>query len=138
MGDNRKDEIAETSSRDRLGGWHRRVAGVSLRDRVKSSAIHVELRLDPLLLCLEGSQLRWFGHLVRMSTERLPKEVFEAGPMGRRPRGRPRTRWRLCTDLYSPIRAGQCGPGKGSLGLPARAAAPGTRTRISGFEVEMR
>ncbi|XP_077422693.1 uncharacterized protein LOC144052475 [Vanacampus margaritifer] len=34
------------------------------------------------------------GHLVRMPPGRLPGEVFRACPTGRRPRGRPRTRWR--------------------------------------------
>ncbi|KAK0156273.1 Craniofacial development protein 2 [Merluccius polli] len=72
----------------------RRVAGFSLRDRVRTSVIREELGLEPLLLCLERSQLRWFGHLVRMPTGRLPWEVFQARPVGRRPRGRPRTRWR--------------------------------------------
>ena len=47
-------------------GFLRRMAGVSLRDRVRSSAIGEELGLEPLLLCLERSQLRWFVHLVRM------------------------------------------------------------------------
>ena len=63
----------------------RRVAGVSLTDRVRSSAIREELGLEPLLLCLERSQLRWFGHLVRMPTGCLPWEVFQARPVGRRP-----------------------------------------------------
>ncbi|KAL3049346.1 hypothetical protein OYC64_008749 [Pagothenia borchgrevinki] len=40
------------------------------------------------------SQLRWFGHLVRMPPGPLPREVFQARPAGKRPRGRPRTRWR--------------------------------------------
>ncbi|KAL7832830.1 hypothetical protein SRHO_G00298480 [Serrasalmus rhombeus] len=40
------------------------------------------------------SQLRWFGHLVRMPPGRLPREVSQASLPGRRPRGRPRTRWR--------------------------------------------
>ena len=72
----------------------RRVAGVSLRDRVRSSVIRERLGVEPLLLCVERSQLRWFGHLVRMPPGRLPREVFQACPAGRRPRGRPRTRWR--------------------------------------------
>ena len=38
--------------------------------------------------------MRWLGHLVRMPPGRLPGEVFRARPTGRRPRGRPRTRWR--------------------------------------------
>ncbi|CAI5678752.1 unnamed protein product [Oreochromis niloticus] len=35
-----------------------------------------------------------FGHLTRMPPGRLLGEVFRACPTGRRPRGRPRTRWR--------------------------------------------
>ena len=31
---------------------------------------------------------------MRMPPGRLPREVFLARPTGRRPRGRPRTRWR--------------------------------------------
>ena len=72
----------------------RRVAGLSLRDRVRSSVIREELGVDPLLLRVEKSQMRWLGHLVRMPPGRLPGEVFRARPTGRRPRGRPRTRWR--------------------------------------------
>ncbi|TWW73527.1 hypothetical protein D4764_15G0009210 [Takifugu flavidus] len=72
----------------------RRVAGLSLRDRVRSSAILEELRVEPLLLRVERSQMRWLGHLVRMPPGRLPGEVFRACPSGRRPPGRPRTHWR--------------------------------------------
>ena len=75
-------------------GFLRRVARVFLRDRVRSSAICEGLGVEPLLLCVEKSQLRWFGHLMRMPPGRLPREVFLARPTGRRPRGRPRTRWR--------------------------------------------
>ncbi|XP_061894160.1 solute carrier family 25 member 55a isoform X1 [Entelurus aequoreus] len=71
----------------------RRVVGLSLRDRVRSSAIRGELKVKTLLLHMERSQMRWFGHLVRRPPERLPREVFRARPTGRRPRGRPRTRW---------------------------------------------
>ncbi|KAK0144601.1 putative uncharacterized transposon-derived protein F52C9.6 [Merluccius polli] len=72
----------------------RRVAGLSLRDRVRSSVIREELRVDPLLLRIERSQMRWLGHLVRMPPGCLPDEVLRARPTGRRPRGRLRTRWR--------------------------------------------
>uniref|UniRef100_A0A671X7J4 Reverse transcriptase domain-containing protein n=1 Tax=Sparus aurata TaxID=8175 RepID=A0A671X7J4_SPAAU len=71
----------------------RRVAGRSLRDRVKSSVTREELGVEPLLLHIERSQLRWLGHLFRMPPGRLPREVFLACPAGKRPRGRPRTRW---------------------------------------------
>ena len=75
-------------------GFLRRVAGVSLRDRVRISAIQEGLGVEPLILCVERSQLRWFGHLVRMPPGRIPREVFQTQPAGRRSRGRPRTRWR--------------------------------------------
>ncbi|KAK3541803.1 hypothetical protein QTP86_005516 [Hemibagrus guttatus] len=53
-----------------------------------------ELGVEPLLLHIERGQLRWLGHLFRMPPGRLPGEVFWACPTGKRPRGRPRTRWR--------------------------------------------
>ncbi|KAI3351691.1 hypothetical protein L3Q82_020526, partial [Scortum barcoo] len=46
-----------------------------------------ELGVEPLLLLhIERSQLRWLGHLFRMPPGRLPREVFQACPTGRRPR----------------------------------------------------
>ncbi|KAK3522749.1 hypothetical protein QTP86_032027, partial [Hemibagrus guttatus] len=70
------------------------VAGRSLRDRVRSSVTWEELGVEPLLLHIERGQLRWLGHLFRMPPGCLPGEVFRACPTGKRPRGRPRTRWR--------------------------------------------
>ncbi|TWW63632.1 hypothetical protein D4764_03G0006400 [Takifugu flavidus] len=59
------------------------------RDRVRSSAIWEELGVEPLILRVERSQMRWLGHLVRMPPGRLPGEVFRACPSGRRPPRRP-------------------------------------------------
>uniref|UniRef100_A0A3B5Q4K1 Reverse transcriptase domain-containing protein n=1 Tax=Xiphophorus maculatus TaxID=8083 RepID=A0A3B5Q4K1_XIPMA len=87
-------------------GFLRRVAGLSLRDRVRSSVIREGLRVEPLLLHIERSQLRWLGHLVRMPPGRLPGEVLRARPTGRRPRGRPRTRWRDYVSLLAWERLG--------------------------------
>ena len=84
----------------------RRVAGLSLRDKVRSSDIRRELGVEPLLLRVQRSQLRWFGHLIRMPPGRLPLEVFQARPTGRRPRGRPRTRWRDYISLLAWERLG--------------------------------
>ncbi len=61
----------------------RRVAGRSLRDRVRSSVTREELIVEPLLLDIERSQLRWLGHLFRMPPGCLPGEVFRARPTGR-------------------------------------------------------
>ncbi|KAK3507252.1 hypothetical protein QTP70_012159 [Hemibagrus guttatus] len=71
-----------------------RVVGRSLRDRVRSPVTQEELGVEPLLLHIKRGQLRWLRHLFRMPPGRLPGEAFRACPTGKRPRGRPRTRWR--------------------------------------------
>ena len=38
--------------------------------------------------------LRWYGHVTRMPHERIAKQIMNALPSGKRPRGRPRNRWR--------------------------------------------
>ena len=55
--------------------------------------IRKSLNIEPLLLRIERSQLRWFGHVSRMPQERLPKQALLAKANGRRSVGRPRTRW---------------------------------------------
>jgi len=75
-------------------GFLRRVSGLSLRDGVRSLVIREGLGVELLLLRIEMSQMRWLRQLVRMPPRRLLGEVFRACPTGRRPRGRPRTRWR--------------------------------------------
>lgn len=59
---------------------------------MRSMYIRKELRVEPLLLCVERNQKRWFSHLIRMPLRCLPEEEFWACPSGRRPQGRP-TRW---------------------------------------------
>ncbi len=41
-------------------GFLRRVAAVSLRDKVKSAVIPEGLEVEPLFLCVERNQLTWF------------------------------------------------------------------------------
>ena len=71
----------------------RRIEGVTLFNKVRSSEIRKSLNIEPLLLRIERSQLRWFGHVSRMPQERLLKQALHAKANGRRPVGRPRTRW---------------------------------------------
>ena len=71
----------------------RRIEGVALFNNVRSSEIRKSLNIEPLLLQIARSQLRWFGHVSRMRQERLPKQALLAKANGRRPVGRPRTIW---------------------------------------------
>ena len=79
-----------------MGFW-RRVSSSTSLDKVKSADIRESLNIESLLLRLERSHLRWFGHVTRftrMPQERTAKKLDCSTPIGRRPRGRPRTRWR--------------------------------------------
>ena len=73
----------------------RRVAGVHRIDKVSNSTNRQKLNIAQLLLKVKRSQLRWFGHVLRMPQNRLVYQVHSAQPTGSRPRGRPRTR---CAD----------------------------------------
>ena len=78
MGNDRKNAIEE----------------VTHFNKVSCSEIRKSLNIELLLLRIERSQLRWFGHVNRMPQERLPKQALLAKANGiRRPVGRPRTRW---------------------------------------------
>ena len=71
----------------------RKIEGVTLFNKVRSSEIRKSLSIEPLLLRIERSQLKWFGHVSRMPQERFPKQALLAKANGRRPVGRLRTRW---------------------------------------------
>jgi len=56
---------------------------------MRSCAICRTLNVEPLLR-IERSQLRWFGHVSRMSQKRLSMQVQLATLTDKRPRGRPK------------------------------------------------
>ena len=87
-------------------GFLRRISGLILLDKVKSADIRESLNIESLLLRLEKSQLRWYGHVTRMPLERTAKKLLCSTPIGRRPRGRPRTRWRDYVEDLSWSRLG--------------------------------
>lgn len=71
----------------------RLIKGVTRRDRIRNEDIRRELGLIAVTEVVERNQLRWYGHLMRMGEERLPRQALEWIPQGRRPVGRPRKRW---------------------------------------------
>ena len=105
-------------------------------ERVRSLVIREGLGVEPLLLRIERSQMRWLGHLVRMTPGGLPGEVFEVRPTGRRPRGRPRTCWIDCVSkltwerLGSPQKSWRKWPGTGTTGLLCSSCCPRDLTQI--------
>ena len=52
-------------------GFLLKVVGLSLRNKVRRLTTQRELRVEPLLLHIKSSHLRWFKDLVRMPPGRL-------------------------------------------------------------------
>ena len=42
---------------------------------------------------LEENRIRWFGHVMRMGEERLPKMILKIKLKGKKAVGRPRMKW---------------------------------------------
>jgi hypothetical protein len=53
--------------------------------------------------CIRSQTLRWLGHVYRMNSERLAKEICEWKPLGMQTAGRPKNRWEddVMRDLKS-------------------------------------
>ena len=73
----------------------RRIAGITYLDRISNFELLERLKVQQtILMKIQLQQLRWLGHVQRMSRSRLPKITFEGQIHGSRPRGRPPKRWK--------------------------------------------
>ena len=75
-------------------GMLRSIVGVRWDDFVRNVEIREMLSQPPVSLKLRRARMKWFGHLERMSDDRQVKRITQAEMQGRRPVGRPRTRWK--------------------------------------------
>ena len=73
----------------------RKMCGVTLRDRIRNEEIRNRCGVKKSLSVRgEESICRWYGHLERMSDERLTKKIHCAVVGGSRSKGRPRKKWK--------------------------------------------
>ena len=70
----------------------RLIFGVTKRDKIRNETIRVRdsLKVQSILTIIEKNQLRWFGHILRMSDTRDVKRMYQWKPTKKRPLGRPR------------------------------------------------
>ena len=61
----------------------RKIKGITMLEKHRNTAIHESFDIESLLLRIERSQLRWFGHVSRMPQKRLPKQTLNAEVSGR-------------------------------------------------------
>ena len=71
-----------------------RIKGVTVKDKMKSEDIRKELGVGSIKSKAREGRLRWFGHVHRREQESNLRQVMDMEIPGRRPRGRPRGRWR--------------------------------------------
>jgi len=86
-----KSAISSTSGRD---GNFTKSSRCDTSRQSKQVGIQKDMIVDPLLLRIERSQLRWFGHVTRIPQEGSARKILLDAPTGKRPKGRPTIKWR--------------------------------------------
>ena len=74
----------------------RRSARKSRRERIKNEHIKEIMGVkgkQDIMDIIEKERLQWYGHVKRMTEDRIPKLIMEWTPIERRKRGRPRKTW---------------------------------------------
>ena len=67
-------------------------------DKISNESLY---RKTGISLVIKMRKLRWLGHVLRMSPNRIPKVALRWTPSGKRKRGWPKTTWRrtVITEL---------------------------------------
>ena len=65
--------------------WYHFVKNIEIRKRLNIA--------NDIVSIIEKRQMKWFGHVGRMNNIRWAKRIITANFEGKRPRGKPRTRW---------------------------------------------
>ena len=72
----------------------RRILGVSaFHDRIRNEEVLKRARMPDVESMLRQRRWRWFGHVLRMGEERVPKKLVCGRVRGRMLVGRPAKRW---------------------------------------------
>ncbi len=100
----RRNMDAQKGGRSRLGTFEmmclRKIMGVTRLDKIRNTTIRKTQGMQFIILD-RISQKRYFGHIQRMPTTRLPQLALYTQVHGNCPGGRPPKRWTECllTDL---------------------------------------
>ena len=72
----------------------RHLLGITKLDKEKNQCIREKTGEQNIVKEIKQYQKKWLQHVQRLDTNRLPKQVLQYKPKGRRNVGRPRKRWR--------------------------------------------
>ncbi|MCP4473446.1 MAG: reverse transcriptase family protein [Gammaproteobacteria bacterium] len=75
----------------------RRILKIKWYYHVSNKEVLRRANINPIEVFIRASRLRWFGHVVRMSEERIPRYLLKWMPKhGKRSRGKLRKNWLTC------------------------------------------
>ncbi|EYC10880.1 hypothetical protein Y032_0053g2350 [Ancylostoma ceylanicum] len=67
--------------------------GLTRLDRVRNDDVRAMFGVAPIVAKMREARLRWYGHVLRSDDNSVAKSAMNITVEGRRPRGRPKTRW---------------------------------------------
>ena len=75
--------------------------GLTRKDKVRNDSIRAEMGVRPINAKVQGSRLRWFGHVHRRSDDYCGKLAERINVAGKRGGGRRKTTWnsKIADDL---------------------------------------
>ena len=56
------------------------IRGVTRLDRLRNTRVQEDLQVEPLLDSIEKGKLRWYGHVMRMEEQKIPKRYLSGHP----------------------------------------------------------
>ena len=75
----------------------RRILRIKWFHHTRNVDVLERARIDPIETYVGANRLRWFGHVSRMDSSRMPQYLLNWAPNhGKRSRGRPRKNWLNC------------------------------------------
>ena len=86
-----KDEKRMATTEMRLVRW---ALGVSQLEHRRNEEILEEARVKPIAMVMRRRRVEWFGHVKRRDETGNIRAVVEMKMEGKRPRGRPKLRWK--------------------------------------------
>ena len=76
----------------------RRICNIFWPNKISNNDLYQKTGCTSIDLEIKKRRLRWLGHVLRMSPERIPKVALRWTPAGKRKRGRPKTTWRKTVE----------------------------------------
>ena len=86
-----KDEKRMATTEMRMVRW---AMGVSLLEHRRNEEILEEAKVEAIATVMRRRRLEWFGHVKRRGETENIRAVAEMKMEGKRPRGRPKLRWK--------------------------------------------